>query len=161
LEEMPLKLQGATFRAGALKQIGTFRETWKSGPDWEFMLRFARSHTLGFIDRPLAVLRTLPDSILTQYKKDDALCLMERFISEARELRRDPEARAAVRRGIACFGNELGWHYLAEGDRKGAFRVYFRAFRESGNFGQLVRCAATLLPQGARALAKRVKQGFA
>lgn len=161
LEEMPMKLQGSTFRAEALRRTGTFRETWKSGPDWEFMLRLARSYSLGYIDRPLAVLRTLPDSTLTRYKKEDALCLMERFIAEERELKEDPQARAAARRSIVSFANELGWECLAEGNRKEAVRAYFRGFWVAGDFGLLTRCAGVLLPRSARSLVKLIKQAIA
>jgi len=161
LEEMPMKLQGSTFRAEALRRTGTFCETWKSGPDWEFMLRLVRTHSLGYIDRPLAVLRTLPDSTLTRYKKEDALCLMERFITEERGLKGDPEARAAARRSIVSFANELGWECLAEGNRIEAVRAYFRGFCVAGDLGLLTRCAGVLLPRSARGLMKRIRQAVA
>lgn len=161
LEEMAVKLQAAMLRRDCVDRIGPFPACWRSGEDWEFLLRFARLYALGYLPYPLTVQRTLADSTLVRYKKLDALCLMERFIAEGRSLRGDPEASAAVRRGIARFANEVGYQCLKEGDRRGAFGAYYRGFKESGDFGQLVRCAGAMLPRRAWALAKRLKRGTA
>ena len=72
LEEMPVKLQALTLRHDCVLKVGSFEESWKSGEDWEFILRFVRTNALGYIDRALTVQRIMPDSTLIQYQKLDA-----------------------------------------------------------------------------------------
>jgi glycosyltransferase involved in cell wall biosynthesis len=157
LEEMPMKLQASTLRADCVRRVGHFDESWRSGEDWEFALRFARICSLGYIDLPLTVQRTLADSTLQRHQKLDASCLMERFIREKRQLNNDPDALEAVRRGIAHHAKELGHQYLNEGDKTNAMKTYWRGFNESGDPKFLARVAAAPLPAGLRNLVKRFR----
>jgi len=158
LEEMPVKLQASTLRRDCVKKIGVFEESWRSGEDWEFVLRFARQNALGYLDRALAVQRTMADSTLGRHQKLDAVFLMERFIQEKQQLRGDPEALAAVRRGIAHHAKELGSQCLDEGDRVSAVKAYWRGFYESLDVKLLARAVATPLPRSAWAVAKRLRR---
>jgi glycosyltransferase involved in cell wall biosynthesis len=160
LEEMPVKLQATTMRLDRVRSIALFDELWRSGEDWEFLLRFTRSNSLGYIDHPLTTQRTMPDSTVGQHKKLGSQCLMDLLIREKRRLRGDRLALAAVRRGIASHAKDLGWHYLAEGDRLNAFKVYLRGFSESGDLKLLARSGAAFLPGDIRALVKRSRDAL-
>jgi glycosyltransferase involved in cell wall biosynthesis len=161
LEEMPVKLQATTLRRDRVWEAGPFEESWRSGEDWEFLLRFSRANALGYVDCALTVLRTMPDSTLGRHKKLDAQFLMELFIAEKQKLRREPDAIAAVRRGIAQHTRELGWQYLNEGDRRSALVAYWRGFAHSRDFKLFARCAGSMLPSGTRGFLKRLRNGHA
>lgn len=156
LQEMPIKIPATTFRHGALRSAWTFKETWKSGEDWEFLLRFARTHNFGFIDSPLAIQRVMSDSTLGQHKKADALFLSDMFIREKRSVHEDREATIAVRRGIATHSRRLGHCYRDEGRLLDSTRAYLRGFAESGDLGLLARVPAIYLPLGFRQFLKGV-----
>ena len=157
LEEMPVKLQASTLRRDRVMKAGIFDESWRSGEDWEFVLRFARMNALGYVDMPLTVQRIMADSTLVRHQKTDAACLLERFIREKGQLSDDPEALSAVKRGIAHHAKELGYQYLNEGDKTNAMKTYWTGFNESGDPKFLARVAATPLPVGLRNLVKRLR----
>src|ERR1039457_2486221 len=111
LQEMPMKIQATTIRRESLHDCAKFREDWQSGEDWEFLLRFTRTHRLGFIDRPLVIMRPMADSTLARYRTADALFLRDLFIREKQALRGDREARLAVRRAISALSSHLAYCY--------------------------------------------------
>src|SRR2546430_5045550 len=63
LQEIPIKTPALTVRRSALERVGGFDERWTSSEDWEFLLRLARSESLLYLDRPLAVIRVSTDSL--------------------------------------------------------------------------------------------------
>ena len=101
LEEMPVKLIATMLRRDCMQKLSGFEESWKSGPDWEFLLRFTKQNSLGYVNRSLTVGRRMADSTSGRHQKMDAACLMERFIREKEDLSDDLEALAAVKRGIS------------------------------------------------------------
>jgi glycosyltransferase involved in cell wall biosynthesis len=155
LQEMPIKITATTFRRKSLPPDWRFQETWHSGEDWDFLLRFARDHVFGFIDRPLVIQRIMSDSTLGRYEKADALMLTKRFIREKRSLHGDREAIAAVRRGIAIHSRRLGHCYLDEHEVLDSAGTYLRGFLESGDLGLLLRAPTAFLPQRLRSAIRR------
>jgi hypothetical protein len=109
-------------------------------------LRFARGHSFGFIDRPLVTQRIMSDSTLGRHEKTDALMLATQFIREKHALLGDPEAVAAVRKGIAIHSNRLGHCYLNERRTLDSAAAYFKGFFESRDLGLLARAPAAFLP---------------
>ncbi|HVB56403.1 MAG TPA: glycosyltransferase [Candidatus Acidoferrales bacterium] len=159
LEEMPVKLQATILRRDRVQKAGPFQESWQSGEDWEFLLRFTRTNALGYVDRALTVQRTMPDSMLGRHKREDAQSLLERFILEKVQVQDDSKALAAIRRGIANHARELGSCCLDDGERRRAFGAYWRGFAHSNDPKLLTLCAGAVLPRRARQLAKRLRKG--
>jgi len=157
LEEMPVKLDATMLRRDSVQNARPFQPSWQSGEDWEFLLRFARTNGLGYVDHALAMVRTMPDSTLGRHKAKDAQSLLERFILEKVQLQDDWKALEAIRRGIANHARELGSCCLDDGERGRAFRAYWRGFVHSNDPKLLTRCAGAVLPRRARQLAKRLR----
>src|SRR5208282_5547935 len=155
LQEMPIRIQATTIRREALRDAGKFREDWRSGEDWEFLLRFTRTHCLGFIDRPLVIRRLMSDSTLGQHQKTDALLLTKMFIREKRALRGDREARGAVKRVIAMHSSRLGYCYRDEGELLDSVKAFLTGFRESRDFRLLAKALALPIPRPLRNQVKR------
>ena len=156
LQEMPVKIQATTFRQKLLGGNWRFQETWQSGEDWELLLRFARTHVFGFVDRPLVIQRVMSDSTLGRHEKADALMLRDQFIREKRSLQGDREAIAAVRRGIATHSNRLGHCYLEDGKLLDSAKAFLKGFLESGDFGLLVYVPSVYFPPRFRSMLKRL-----
>jgi glycosyltransferase involved in cell wall biosynthesis len=146
LEEVPIKPSALTLRRTAFERAGAFDETWSSSEDWEFLLRFARDHRIGYIDRPLAVLRVGDDSLhrLDQARGERAMIRL--LIRERALLRGDREALAAVERGLVSRVKHFGWHHLDSGRRRAAAAVFLRGFLLTLRAGLLVRAVAALMP---------------
>lgn len=149
LQEMPIKIQATTFRRKALVDW-KFHEAWRSGEDWELLLRFTRSHQLGFIDRRLVVQRAMPDSTFARYRKVDAQFLTRMFIREKKNLRGDSEATRVVTRIIASKSNTLGYLCRDDGELISAAKAYFTGFCESGDFRLLARIGTLAFPSSVR-----------
>jgi glycosyltransferase involved in cell wall biosynthesis len=147
LEEVPIKPSALTLRRAAFERTGGFDEGWSSSEDWEFLLRFARAHRIGYLDRPLAVLRVGADSLhrVDQARGEQAMIRLLR--RERRLLRGDREAVAAVQRGLVSRVKHFGWHYLDTGRPGAAARVLVRGFLLTRRPGLLARAAAALLPR--------------
>jgi hypothetical protein len=147
LEEVPIKPSALVVRRKAFDRVGGFDEAWTSSEDWEFLLRLARSHRFVYVDRPLAVLFISPDSLhLTDQSRGEA-AMIQLLSGEQERLAEDPEALAAVRRGLIRRIKHCGWHHLDHGRRGPAFRVYVRGFALTGNFGLLARALAAWVPR--------------
>jgi glycosyltransferase involved in cell wall biosynthesis len=145
LEEVPIKPSALTMRRSAFEKAGRFDETWSSSEDWEFLLRFAHAHRFGYIDLPLALLRVGDDSLhrTDQARGDSAMIRL--LLRERQLLRADPEARAAVHRGLVTRAKHFGWHHSDAGRRGAAAAVFFRGFVVTRSPGLLVRGLAALL----------------
>ncbi len=150
LQEMPIKIQATTFRQAAAKGISRFNEAWRSGEDWEFLLRFARTYCLGYIDRPLVVQRYMRDSTFHRYQKDDARSLIGLFSAEKKVARSDPDASKALTKVITRYAELLG--NLCREDREFAesAKAFLTGFRQTGNPFFLIRIAAIGVPSGIR-----------
>jgi glycosyltransferase involved in cell wall biosynthesis len=145
LEEVPIKPSALTLRRSAFLKAGRFDESWSSSEDWEFLLRFSRAHRFGYIDLPLALLRVGDDSLhrTDQARGDSAMIRL--LLRERRLLRDDPEARAAVQRGLVTRVKHFGWHHRDAGRRRAAASVFLRGFVITLSPGLLVRALAALL----------------
>lgn len=156
LQEMPVKIQATLLRSSAVRATGLFDEAWHSGEDWEFILRFAKAHAMVYHNHSLTAMRTLPDSTLSRWKKEDAANLMNHFSRERISLRGDDAATAAIRRGIATQSRELGYQHLHEHQNYKAFRAYSRGFAESHDLSLLVRAFAAVFPPQVWTSARRL-----
>ena len=147
LEEVPIKPSALTLRRAAFDAVGGFDESWSSSEDWEFLLRLAREHRFGYLDRPLAVLYISPDSlhILDQSRGETAMIRL--LARERARLGDDVEALAAVRRGLVSRIKHFAWYYADAGSRRRACVVFFRGFRLTADLGLLARAVAVWLPR--------------
>ena len=147
LEEVPIKPSALTLRRAAFEAVGGFDESWSSSEDWEFLLRLARRHRFGYVDRPLAVLYISRDSlhILDQSRGESAMIRL--LVRERADLDGDVEALAAVRRGLVSRIKHFAWHYADSGNRGRAAGVFVHGFRLTGDLGLLARAAAVWLPR--------------
>jgi glycosyltransferase involved in cell wall biosynthesis len=147
LEEVPIKPSALTLRRAAFDAVGGFDESWSSSEDWEFLLRLAREHRFGYVDRPLAVLTISPDSlhILDQSRGESAMIRL--LVRERAAVGDDVEALAAVRRGLVSRIKHFAWHYVDAGSRRRASAVFFRGFGITGDLGLLARAFAVWMPR--------------
>lgn len=146
LQEVPIKPSALTLRRTAFERAGAFDETWSSSEDWEFLLRLARDHRVGYIDRPLALLRVGDDSLHRLDQARGERAMIQLLMRERALLRGDREALAAVQRGLVSRVKHFGWHYVDAGRRRAAAAVFLRGFLVTLQPGLLVRSVAALLP---------------
>lgn len=149
LQEVPIKPTALTLRRNAVDATGRFNERWPSGSDWDFLIRFARCFSFGYIDRPLAVLRVQSDATHRLHFERDKLLMLDLLRSEARRASQDSEALRATREGMADIARHLGWFYLDRGRRAAAAKAYARGFRETGDGEFLLRIVFACLPDAA------------
>ena len=109
LQEVPVKIPAFTFRRTVLEDVGYLNESWPSGSDWDFLLRFSKRHRFGYIDDPLAVVRLQADATHRVHAVADKSCILGML---REEFRRAPIRQFAEwrRRGIEilsgiCRGN--------------------------------------------------------
>jgi hypothetical protein len=147
LQEVPIKPSALTLRRAAFDAVGGFDETWSSSEDWEFLLRLAREHRFGYLDRPLAVLHISPDSlhILDQSRGETAMIRL--LVRERDTVGNDVEALAAVRHGLVSRIKHFAWHYADAGHRRRAATVFLHGFGLTGDLGLLARAIAVWLPR--------------
>ena len=150
LQEMPIRIQATTLRHKAVLDGWKFHEDWRSGEDWEFLVRFARTHCLAFIDRPLVTRRLMSDSTLAQHQKADAFMLTNMFIREKQSVLGDQEATTALRRAIASHSDRLGYLYWEEHEFLNSAKAYVRGFYESGNLKLLAKILSRPIPRSLR-----------
>jgi len=131
LEEVPIKPTAFLSKREIYERVGTFNEVWPSGTDWDLFLRFSGSCSFGYIDRPLAILRTNPDATHLKFREQDKLFLLGLFLQERRKLANDPDALAAVNRGIADHYRNLGSDYLQAGQVRKSVIFYLRGFKDT------------------------------
>ena len=80
----------------------------------------------------------------------DKLFLLSVFLEERARLKNDPEALAAVNRGILSHCNNLGWDYLQSGQRRKSVVAYLQGFRETWEPLMLLRAAYVFVPSSLR-----------
>lgn len=156
LHEVPIKPTALTLRKAALEKAGNFNETWPSGSDWEFLLRFSRVFRFGYIDQPTAVLRVQGDAthrISGIRAKPKLLDLLQ---AEMYRMRNDEEAVAAARWGYSDLTKHLSWAYLALGQKSTAAKTLVRGFQQTGEVGLLLRALLAIFPRNLRVTSKRL-----
>jgi hypothetical protein len=146
LEEVPIKPTALTLRRAAFERVGGFDETWTSSEDWELLLRLARAHRFAYIDRPLAVLTISPDSLHIVDQSRGETAMIRLLVRERRRLTGDPEALAAVRRGLVRRVKHFAWHHVDNGRRGRAAAVFFHGFTLTGDLGLLARASVAWFP---------------
>jgi glycosyltransferase involved in cell wall biosynthesis len=150
LEEVPIKPTALVTRREIYAKAGTFDESWPSGTDWALFLRIFRTGSFGYIHRALAIQRRTADATHMIFREKDKLYLLDVFLKEREKLKDDPEAMAAVNRGILGHCNDLGWDYLHAGQRKKSLAAYMQGFRETRKSVMLLRAACVYMPLGVR-----------
>src|SRR5947207_956439 len=149
LQEIPIKTPALTVRRSALERVGGFDERWTSSEDWEFLLRLARSESLLYLDRPLAVIRVSTDSLRRGDQERGELTMLQLLAAEYHRLS-DPEARRAAAAGIVERAKHLSWYYRDTGRRRDAMRTCLRAFRVVGDAELLLRALMVWGPEDPR-----------
>jgi glycosyltransferase involved in cell wall biosynthesis len=145
LEEVPIKPTALTLRRAAFDKAGRFDESWSSSEDWEFLLRFARAHRFGYVDRAMAVLRVGSDSLHRTDQPRGETGMIRLLTRERRLASQDPEARAAAQRGLVRRVKHFAWYYADAGRRWDAAAVFVRGFLVTLAPGLLGRAIAVLL----------------
>ncbi len=156
LEEFPIWMPAFTVRRDLPEVAEGFNELLVSGEDWDFALRLARRRLFGYIDSPLAVVRISGDSIHLSHCEENYRGLIGVLGRERRRLARDPEAGAAVRRGIRRFWKMLGWIRLARGRRGGAAWAFLQGAWQCHDLTMLARMLSVWAPAEARRLARGI-----
>ena len=149
LQEIPIKTPALTVRRSALERVGGFDERWTSSEDWEFLLRLARSESLLYLDRPLAVIRVSTDSLRRGDQERGELTMLQLLAAEYHRLS-DPEARRAAAAGIVERAKHLSWYYRDTGRRRDAMRTCLSAFRVVGDAELLLRALMVWGPEDPR-----------
>jgi glycosyltransferase involved in cell wall biosynthesis len=150
LQEVFIKPSALTLYRDAFKRTGGFDERWTSSEDWEFLLRLAKWAQFGYIDRPLAVLRLSADSLHRIDQPRGETAMLRLLARERDALRHDPEALAAVRRGLRERVKQFAWYYEDGGRPLRAALVYLRGFRITRDPRLLVRAAGVWTPRALR-----------
>lgn len=154
--EVPIKPTVLLLRRRVFDKLGLFDEHWRSGEDFEFLLRAARaSSSFVYVDRPLASQYHLPDATHRVFKEENDMSALALLLDEQRQLRDDVEASAAVRRGISASVRNVCWYYRATGRRWPAFKTYLRGVRATHEPSLLARAALTWVPFGLQARLRR------
>jgi len=159
LEEVPIKPSALTLRRDVFTRAGGFDESWTSSEDWELLLRLSRVHRFAYVDRPLAVLRVSADSLHLTDQARGETAMIRLLARERAGLTGDPEALAAVRRGLVTRVKHFGWHYVDRGERGRACRVFLKGFVLTGSAGLAARALAVWLPSAWRARAPASPRG--
>jgi glycosyltransferase involved in cell wall biosynthesis len=161
LEEVPIKPTVLLVKKNIFERVGLFDLTALGCEDWEFLLRLAHAACFGYVDMPLAIQRRTPDAIHQKYWQQDRAFLLSLFRREKAALQNDPQAIAAVNRGISTHCTNLAGSYFESGLWSKSVSVYFRGFRETGEPIMLLRAASTMLPTSVNTLLRRVVRGNA
>lgn len=156
LEEIPIKPTAMLIRRDVLATLGGYKESWRSGEDWELYLRISKHYGFGYVNRKLATMRVLADSTLSKFQEEDKSSLLQMVVGEKKALRGDHEARQAANRAISRHHKELGWIYLHSGRRIKSISTYARGFAETGHLPLIVRSALALMPLSLNAGLKKM-----
>jgi glycosyltransferase involved in cell wall biosynthesis len=150
LQEVFVKPSALTLYRDAFQRAGGFDESWSSSEDWDFLLRLSTWAQFGYIDRPLAVLRLSADSLHRIDQPRGETAMLRLLARERDALRHDPEALAAVRRGLRERVKQFAWYYEDGGRPLRAALVYLRGFRITRDPRLLVRAAGVWTPRALR-----------
>lgn len=155
LQEVPIKPSALSIRKESLKKTGLFDESRRfAGEDWEFLLRFCKAERLGYIDRPLAVLRISTDALHRNTEEGRYPSMRRLFLRERKSLAHDREALAAVNEGLKNLCRHWAWHYEDEGRIAKASQALLQGFFDTGDPALLARAAGVFLPEPMKELAK-------
>ncbi|MGD1027444.1 glycosyltransferase family 2 protein [Candidatus Binatus soli] len=159
LQEVPIKPTALIVDKLAFKTSGGFN-SWVWGEDWEFLLRFAKQNRLAYLDRPLGVRRTTPDSAQLKEIKRNFTVACE-LLSSQRSLisSQDTEALAAISTGITQIAKGMSWEYLKRGKRLPAINTCLIGFAKTGNVELLFRALGVCLPISLFRAAKTLYRG--
>ena len=149
--DMPAVPTALSIRATAFRELGGFDTAWNGPEDLEFLLRYARRYSIGYIPVRLAVLRHSADSLhLRVGAAEDSAAVVRG------ELRRiDPADREAVRYATAGVASRAAWARQLRGKRVGAVAALLGGFARSGDTILLARALIAALPWSAQARVKR------
>jgi hypothetical protein len=156
LQEVPIKPTALLVKREMFNRVGLFDLGALGCEDWEFLLRLANVACFGYLDAPLAIQRRVPDAIHRKYWQEDRAFLLSLFRREKVALKGDPEAVAAVNRGISLHCSDLAGSYRDSGLKAKSISIYMRGFKETGEPMMLLRAASTMLPLPVYALLRRV-----
>src|SRR5262245_56225937 len=146
LEDVPIKPSALTVRRTVLQGVGGFAETLRCAEDWDLLLRMARRHTFGYVDRVLAVLRISGDSLHRTGFVGAQLSMRQLLSRHASSLDHDQAAVDAARRGIGRVSKHLAWHLQARRQRAAATAALLRGYLHTRDFGLLLRAIGVWMP---------------
>lgn len=155
LREVPVKPTTLTIRREVLGEVGFFNESWPSGSDWEFLLRFSRLYRFGYIDRCLGTLRVQSDATHRIHAVTDKSLMLSLLRGYMVDSGSDREVFEAAKWGYTDIAKHLAWKYLDNGQNFAAARTLAKACWITGDAGMLARSLFSLLPQGFRAGARK------
>jgi len=144
LQEVPVKPSAFTMRRAVLEKLELFDESWPSGADWEFLLRFSKQFRFGYIDEPLSVLRVQSDATHRLHAVSDKSRVLKMLRAEAVNAR-DTQIRHAANAGYRDSVLHLSWEYLKRDQRLNAASVLTRGFFATKDPGLLARAAFALV----------------
>jgi hypothetical protein len=144
LKDVPIKPSAFSIRTPVFRRLRGFDESLRVSEDWDFFLRLARDFRLGYVDRPLSVLRISPDSVHL-LEAEQGLEAAWRFLLTARRALKEPQLRAAASEGLADVSKHLGWYHLLHGRRLRASATQLRGFLWTGEPRLLFRSLYSLV----------------
>ncbi|MGB9510411.1 MAG: glycosyltransferase family 2 protein, partial [Candidatus Acidiferrum sp.] len=144
LQEVPVKTPACTIRRAALEDVGYFNETWPSGSDWNFFLRFSKHHRFGYVDEPLAIVRVQSDATHRLHAVADKSLVLGMLHAEFKHTN-DPEIRKSAKMGYRDAVRHLSWEYLRRGEKLNASQALARGFLATGQPGLLARSLYALV----------------
>jgi len=144
LQEVPVKPTAFTFRRSVLGDVGYLNESWPSGSDWDFLIRFSKRHRFGYIDDPLAVARLQADATHRVHAVADKSSVLGMLREEFRHTA-DPEVRRAAKTGYRDAIRHLSWEYLRRGQKLNASAALARGFLTTWQGGLLARSIFALV----------------
>lgn len=119
----------ALFHRETALGLGGFDPTYFGCGDWDFWLKIARAHEVGFVDEDLTLYRVHPTNASRHQEKmeADTRCIRERIDaeSELHPLRGRPEFQAAFGLNAAA----LARNYAQIGERKKARAMFVKSLR--------------------------------
>jgi glycosyltransferase involved in cell wall biosynthesis len=141
LQEIPIKIPALSVKREVFSRNKPFDSKYKSGEDWELLLRLSKTEQFGYINRSLAVLRISKDSLHLVEKENDAFGVIQ-FLSDEKDMlekARDDSAIKAAKNGLDNTYKHLAWHYLRSNNKKAMAKALLHGYIKTGNFGLLLR----------------------
>jgi len=138
LQEIPIKMPGATVRSKVFRSYGLFDEEIAVAEDWVFMLTRADCLQFVYLNEVLGRIRISEDSLHLLLKEQDHLDMIDRLLDYSTTLKSAPERRAA-RAGVIHLYKSLYWHYCRLGKPARAAEVLADGTRRTYSPGLLLR----------------------
>lgn len=161
LQEMPVKSQAVLLRRQPFLNTGEFDESTRCGEDWDFLIRFARQHRFGYIDRPLTTQRIMRDSVLASHHTEDALFMIDCLAREKRLMKHDSKVRRCANRAIAQHFSRVAWWQLQQGKKALSAKSYLKGFLQTGSPALLARIPSAYFPRSLRSFVRRTLRSHA